>query len=568
MDVVVAIFKNRIVESNFTAPSSSTLLYSRVFDTYFVKIFFPVEKRFAQYPLQYFSIQEVGFILEGYLYDTEIEDLKKALIQNLITETSPDKLHSYLLERDGDFILHAFSNDFYFLFNDSLARLPLYIFEDPELLLISRNQKVLSDATKGLTATTELIGQMLWLGYTLSPNTLFKEVKKLQAGSMISVSQNKVLVNEPKILNLETIKKSDSNLTHAAKVLAECFLESTKNIASKSKTGILLSLSAGQDSRTVLGALLKSQLDFQAVSFSISHTDSEKETRIAKEMSKILHFSHQVIHPQSSNEHIQNLLELKMGIIPIELSYLLDFLEKLTEIFPQRSFFFTGDGGDKLLPNEQEYTNGSINDLVNKLNNRHSLASPKDIENLLGLSSGTLKSLLKNQIESYPEISTAQKSVHFSLFERALQLNFEGEDRNRYYFWSVSPFYTTSFVKKAMCIPDSMKSGYKLYAAFQQEISKEITAFKDMNGLYITSRKYLLKKYFEQWRRGQSAQLRREIKRKLKPSATLHHKFDFKSAFFKDNLSEKDLANYLSKASVESINILRTLDSTLDILKK
>ena len=47
----------------------------------------------------------------------------------------------------------------------------------------------------------------------------------------------------------------------------------------------------------------------------------------------------------------------------------------------------------------------------------------------------------------------------------------EGEDRNRQYFWSVSPFYAPRFFTCAMSCPDRQKRGLRLYQKFLEILS-------------------------------------------------------------------------------------------------
>jgi asparagine synthase (glutamine-hydrolysing) len=46
----------------------------------------------------------------------------------------------------------------------------------------------------------------------------------------------------------------------------------------------------------------------------------------------------------------------------------------------------------------------------------------------------------------------------------------EGEDRNRHFFWSATPFYAFEFFHYAMNCPDRDKQGYRLYREFLAQL--------------------------------------------------------------------------------------------------
>jgi asparagine synthase (glutamine-hydrolysing) len=60
------------------------------------------------------------------------------------------------------------------------------------------------------------------------------------------------------------------------------------------------------------------------------------------------------------------------------------------------------------------------------------------------------------------------------LFERGFKWLFEGEDRNRQFFWSVSPFYGREPFRLAMDCPSRLKARYALYRRFMESLSPEL----------------------------------------------------------------------------------------------
>lgn len=81
--------------------------------------------------------------------------------------------------------------------------------------------------------------------------------------------------------------------------------------------------------------------------------------------------------------------------------------------------------------------------------------------------------------------------MHFLIYERGFKWLFEGEDRNRFYFWSVTPFYSIPFFNYAMNCSDNNKSHYALYREFLLKLSPSASMID--NARYrcpITSNKF------------------------------------------------------------------------------
>ena len=63
--------------------------------------------------------------------------------------------------------------------------------------------------------------------------------------------------------------------------------------------------------------------------------------------------------------------------------------------------------------------------------------------------------------------------------ERGIKWLFEGEDRNRFFFWSVAPYYGQFVFNYAMNVSDNLKSGHKLYNNFLANLSPELLKIKN-----------------------------------------------------------------------------------------
>lgn len=83
---------------------------------------------------------------------------------------------------------------------------------------------------------------------------------------------------------------------------------------------------------------------------------------------------------------------------------------------------------------------------------------------------------IRDQLSSYSEEDWRQRYVHFVIAERGMKWQSEGEDRNKCYFWSATPFSAVRFFDYAMACPDEQKSRFELYREFLQALSPAAAA--------------------------------------------------------------------------------------------
>jgi asparagine synthase (glutamine-hydrolysing) len=110
------------------------------------------------------------------------------------------------------------------------------------------------------------------------------------------------------------------------------------------------------------------------------------------------------------------------------------------------------------------------------------------VATLTGLERADIVGDLTRHLSSYPEQDCRQKYIHFLICERAFRWHSEGEDRNRCYFWSSTPFYGLEFFAAAMGCPDERKAHYALYREFLLQLSPAAAAIEHAGmGVSITS---------------------------------------------------------------------------------
>jgi asparagine synthase (glutamine-hydrolysing) len=184
--------------------------------------------------------------------------------------------------------------------------------------------------------------------------------------------------------------------------------------------------------------------------------------------------------PPRSGEDLSRYTALRSGRITLSNADILTFFDRLRAEFGPITYL-TGDGGDKLLPDPSpisDLLDGSVGTdadaeaMAAFLTEHHARLSPADAAAIAGLPEGTIEAATARRIRHYPE-SGSDAHLRFLFAERAYNLLFEGEERNRCSFWSTSPFYSLPFVRYAMNVPRRQKRDYRLYGDFLRALSPD-----------------------------------------------------------------------------------------------
>jgi len=136
----------------------------------------------------------------------------------------------------------------------------------------------------------------------------------------------------------------------------------------------------------------------------------------------------------------------------------------------------TGDGGDKVLPNLRPTAVADADGAVRQLLRCHRIVPLEQVSALTGVGEVDIVLELRDRLAAYPEECWADRHVHFEICERAFKWLFEGEDRNRGFFWSTTPFYAPPFFRAAMRCGDHHKDYRGLYRDFLLELSPAAAA--------------------------------------------------------------------------------------------
>lgn len=320
------------------------------------------------------------------------------------------------------------------------------------------------------------MAQQLLFNYSLGKKTLMTNVYRLEPATLLRIFGNSLESRVDNIHHFNFEKKSYyEDITKVADELVSLFSTACKNRVDLNNKNIL-SLSGGHDSRAVAAALDKNSIPFIAATFLDPNKKYSTDIEVAEKLAWKLNIECEryYLSPPSGND-LDTLLRIKNGLNYLAMAYILQFFDNLSGKHGSRVTYITGDGGDKVLVSlDPAQKMNSLDDLVDYTISMNHVFSISDVAAITNIPENEIIDGIKNNLSTYPEKALSQKYVHFLIYERAFKWFFEGEDRNRFYFWSVTPFNSIPFFDYAMKCPDKIKSYDTLYQAFMSRLSPSI----------------------------------------------------------------------------------------------
>lgn len=435
---------------------------------------------YNSYPKHLFENENYLFLVEGKIYNLNLPQIEKQLI-NYAAELfsfdgkSKDKIADWLRQLDGDFLICAVNKKTKSLvfFNDALGRLPFYTYREGSRVFVTRELRFISNLSEEKDFDKYAIAECLLFGYPLGEKTFYKNIKRVPPASIINLNLKDKTFEINSVIEFDLSKKfsNGKNLNEFSDELVRLFLQSCKDRITNNSTNVL-SLSGGLDSRAIAGALLKINAKFTAATYRGYKEFADKDAQLAKEVAALLKIDWKLfdINTPEGKDHIE-LLKNKNGMNTLASTFLLSFYKGLRDYYGSDMIYITGDGGDKVFPDHRPALNiSSLESLVDyTISNKHYFTLKK-VSSLLDIEEEKIKEDIISHFAGYPEKEMADKYVKFLIAERGIKWLFEAEDRNRFYFWSLTPFYSVPFFFYAMGIPDKYKAGHKLYGEFLNKL--------------------------------------------------------------------------------------------------
>jgi asparagine synthase (glutamine-hydrolysing) len=155
------------------------------------------------------------------------------------------------------------------------------------------------------------------------------------------------------------------------------------------------------------------------------------------------------------------------GLIDVGLQSRISYFYALRKVAGNEVMAYTGDGGDKTLSALGfRYSIADEKSLLQYIMETDQIFRLTEICSILNLDKDVFTKHLESHLMRYPEVTMEGKFAHFRIFERGFKWLFVGEDRNRLFMWSTTPFYDLSFFRASMEVSQSGKDYYRLYKEF------------------------------------------------------------------------------------------------------
>jgi asparagine synthase (glutamine-hydrolysing) len=418
--------------------------------------------------------------LEGRIYNldharlaTELLRLSQRLFQEKTGQTA--FLNRWLLEVDGDFLLvlvHKADGAIYVI-NDVFGRLPTHIHLRDGWLILSRDLRRVTQVLGPADFDRMALAQYLLLGFPLGKRSWFDGIEYLEPASLITISPRDASIKVAKLheFNLEGQEHGHRTPAENAHNLAGLFRQACRQRTGGAGNNVV-SLSGGLDSRAVAAGLKRDEIPFSAATFLNYQQTNAADVRVASQVAEALGVEWRLFHPRPpQGKDLVQLLNLKSGANNLRMSFILPFFHQLLKKFDPEITYYTGDGGGDALGVSSPYRRiGTPQALLDYVIERYQIWPLEQVAALTRLTGQDIKAELAEHLASYPETTPDLKYKHFFCLEVATKMYHEGEDRNRHFFWSVTPFYAFEFFRYAMNCPDRDKEGYRLYREFLAQL--------------------------------------------------------------------------------------------------
>ena len=464
-----------------------------------------ISTRGNTYPISVKTYQGYRVIIEGMIYNLPDKNIEKAIIERIESmQFSNENLINYgnwIKTLYGEFIIIVINenNNDIWIINDRFSQLPAFYSCRKDIFLFSRNLHLIANHSDKEIEPLALF-QHLSLGYCLEDKTVFKGIYRFLPASLFYLDNGTPLLKSE--LYTPRFDQYNQNTIHKnAQILAKLFTEGISQFLAKQNGEILLSLSGGLDSRANLAVVMNQKKMFKAVTFLDADNDALKDTHQIKKIHQHQPFSWELIHlPHCKKDSYEKLHQIKQGLNNLCMGFIIPFFEKLKSKYPQHQTYMTGDAGDKFLskitPNITLHSRKALcyytlyKEQVFPLHIASQILSIPPSEMVASLNAVYEKSQSKTLCSQYKE---------YFFNQRARNCLFEGEDRNRYYFWSHSPFHNPTFFDFSITCPDSQKSNQCLRNRFSNLLNPRLFAFPDVTLGDTNSMKYYLTHYIKRF---------------------------------------------------------------------
>jgi len=427
---------------------------------------------FAQYPITNIEDDTSFIAIEGEIYNID-DDLIKQFLIDIANSLHrglgyKDDILNFITKADGEFIVLIYNKLSHKLcaFNDLLGRLPFYYYQNEKVLALSREIKFAYPFIRTLTFDKTGVIEYLLYGFELGERTLIQGLGRLLPACIVCYQSGMVEFSKEQVspLNLEPDISSDArkNSQESIQILKENFLTGLMNRTQKLRLKMpVIALSGGLDSRTTLAGLMTCKIAPKGITRNGTLAE-EQELRYTRKIAELFGIPLIELFPtdEDNNEDYIRFVSLFDAALVGSLKTMVNIGEQICRREGPDIVYYTGLYGGEMF----RYLNptsgfSSDDDLVEYLFTTPDtfLYNPQKVSAMLQISTREMREHIKDHISTYLERDPYSKYLHFK-FEYDYRWAGVGEDKNRLFYWTVTPFYSKEFFFRSYAIEEQKKS--------------------------------------------------------------------------------------------------------------
>lgn len=257
---------------------------------------------------------------------------------NLFDLCNQNKINN--IEGQYAFVLYDKINNTFEIFRDQFGQKPMYYVDNENFFIASSTIKSIISlyrtlTKKKLSINREALNEYLLFGYFREPETIFSEIKILQAGKSLKFNNKReISIND----YLSNTKKELNNY--------EDFFVKTLKHSRKIKS---LFLSSGIDSNYILTKLIENGIRFKIFTLKNKNNKIDESDLVIKNIKKLKIFNNLEIISSQKNDLINEIKHLsKIYELPSSDGLNLFYLLKNIKNSDNSKIFFSGIGGDEI----------------------------------------------------------------------------------------------------------------------------------------------------------------------------------------------------------------------------
>lgn len=419
---------------------------------------------YQRYPYEVFDFGDIKVLFEGMIYNSTKVEIERFLARICsATEIDQREIENWIRSTDGEyvFVISRLSEGKVQIFNDLFGRLPVYYALTEGKIIVSRDIAAIRRASEKSDYDPFSVASTLIFGYVLGIKTLWKGIYRFPAASLLEMSTSSV--EDIHIRSICSFSERSDNNDVTASELLDLLSEAVQNRIQRIPYPAL-SLSGGLDSRLIAGILAKNKVKIPIFTYQDEAGSVSADSVSVKEMIKILGIKNQHTFLKLSNPgkvELDELLQCKQGLNYLGMAFLVPYLKHFSVNNFQQ---ITGDGGDKVLADLRPLIRiKKRNEFWQYIKRRHTSGSYVKILKLCSIAENDYRNELEKIFFNDDSSDFENAYIRFILQGRTQVWLFEGEDRNRCFSWSTTPFYSPEFALKALNLPMESKAFGRIF---------------------------------------------------------------------------------------------------------